>query len=483
MPDEVFDLNAFCDIMKEYCGFSLEFLANSIFGTHLGSISSLRRILKYERPIKSLQEDQKHVDIYAANLAKAFTDEDKNSGKSLKSNCYNLFVQGLKGTPLCNKIQIVEPSQLPSDVNERTSVYKKLASAVLDEAFSATLITAIEKNRLKDVKNKDLSEQATDDLPKIAVPVVSEPTKSTNPVVVEPSKISNPQSVIDSISTLNKDETKVVFNSLMEKMRGETLEEFENEFLHNFVNGYLLSKPERTYLDLYSRTDEVFINEDNTSLTKNEHKDFTLVSNRPDNLHFSISRSYLYTGGVTDIHDINSDSRYDDRLGIFNFSYYNIEISVNGVKTDNIFQYFRIATDPDDFKYEQGSGSMIHSKIVLDQLLQSFKSNKARIHIKTFFKYNSIHSNNLYVLFRIPYPVKKYVFTCVLRDDTSKQWDVKLLPILPGYFSLESDEYSKQNFIKQDASLSSKTITITDWVTPGFGILYALEYKGLLFSK
>ncbi|MDR1644180.1 MAG: hypothetical protein LBT59_31170 [Clostridiales bacterium] len=126
---------------------------------------------------------------------------------------------------------------------------------------------------------------------------------------------------------------------------------------------------------------------------------------------------------------------------------------------------------------------MIYSKIVLDQLLQSLKSNKVRINIKTVRKYNGIYSNSLYVLNRIPYSVKKYVFTCVLKDDTSKQWAVKLLPILPGYFPSESSEYSKQNFIKQDASPSSKTITITDWVTPGFGILYALEYKGLLFSK
>ncbi|MDR1644179.1 MAG: hypothetical protein LBT59_31165 [Clostridiales bacterium] len=191
MTDEVFDLNAFYGIMKKYCGFSLEFLASEIFGS---SPSSLRRILNYERPIKSIQEDQRHIDLYAANLAKAFTAEDEKSNQSLKVNCFTFFVQGLKGTPLCNKIRIVDLNQLPSDTGKREKEYEKLASDVLDEAFSATLTTAIDKMRHID-KGKNKTEQFSDDFP-----------KSTDLVVAEPPKSSNPQSLIDSISTLSKDE-------------------------------------------------------------------------------------------------------------------------------------------------------------------------------------------------------------------------------------------------------------------------------------
>jgi hypothetical protein len=341
-------------------------------------------------------------------------------------------------------------------------------------------------------------------LPKITDPVVSEPTKSTNPIVVEPLKISNPQSVIDSISTLNKDpifaappktsnlqniidsishltkdEKKAVFNSLVQDMRGDYLSEFEQDLYYTFVKDYLLDT-NHTYIEQYNETVEVFISKDNSYITKDVTSSFTLITDHPETIQRSFDRSFQYVGDITDLHDINSSTRTQDRLKLFIDAYVKYDITINNVKIDNVFQYFVIKTDPDEFK---GAGSQLYTAIILDDLLRSFKSNELKIYIKCSSKTIGLYSERLYTLTRFTLPVKYYLFTCVLKDGTSNNWKVSLLPILPGYFPRKSIKYSQKNFVTQNSTENSKTISINNWVTPGFGLLYVLEYKHLLFAN
>jgi hypothetical protein len=131
----------------------------------------------------------------------------------------------------------------------------------------------------------------------------------------------------------------------------------------------------------------------------------------------------------------------------------------------------------------KGTGTQLYTSIILDDLLRSFKSNELKIYIKSSRKTLGLYSERLFMLIRFPLPIKDYLFSCVLKDGTSNNWRVGLLPILPGYFPHKSIKYSQKNFITQDFTENSKTISIKNWVTPGFGILYVLEYRHRLFAN
>ncbi|MDR1644178.1 MAG: hypothetical protein LBT59_31160 [Clostridiales bacterium] len=471
MPNEVFDLKSFCAIMKK-CGFSHDCVAKDIFGGCLGSSSSFSRVVNYHKnlSLNTLLEAQKHIDLYADNLAVIFAKNDEQQySKRLKISCYTLFVQGLKGSPLFSKVKIDDPSQLPVNISERTKVYRDLAFEVILEAVSTTITTAYEK---LSPENNGLSEQSVADLPKNTN---SESSIIASPSVVEP-KASSMQNVINSISNFTKDEKKTVFNFLIQDMRGEYLSEFEQDLYYTFVKDYLLNSINHTYIETFSRTDEILISKDNSLITKWISRDFLLISDHPDKLSQSFDVNHMYTGDITDLRDINTPSRFDDRLSLFKTTYNNFELTINDIKVDDVFQYFKINNDPEKFKILQGFRRNLKTSIDISELLRSYNTNEFKIVTKSS-RQSPVLSNVIYLLIRFNNPVKKYCLSCVLKEDTSINWQIAMLPILPGYFINTSNKYSDNNFLELVEAENSKSIFIANWVTPGFGILYDITRK------
>jgi hypothetical protein len=66
-----------------------------------------------------------------------------------------------------------------------------------------------------------------------------------------------------------------------------------------------------------------------------------------------------------------------------------------------------------------------------------------------------------------------------LSVSTPKEWTIKLVPFLPGFFVTTPNEYSKY-FVTHRKFNRSAILSVNNWVTHGFGYMYALEYQNKL---
>jgi hypothetical protein len=448
VPDEKFELKDFCDMMV-ICGLTRDYLERNIFTGFFGSPTTLSRYENYQNTMSldTLRNAQKSIEAFANRLADAFANHDTGQGN------YAILVQCLKDAPLQNKLKIVEPGQLPENFCERKKIYKTLFFDVLSETFVATVIKAASiKNSIKSSNKK-----AANNPPE--------------PADMEIPKKGDLASVINGISNLSKEETIQAFNAIIEKMDGTSLDAKEKEIILKVANRRYVNNANRIYMEAYKRTDDIAISQDNSTMTKIVTQGFSLISDQIDDLEYSLERRRMYNGDITDIKDINMLKRQQDSKKIFDFFYSDLEITINDESVDDkdIFQYFWVETEPGDFENEHGNGDFLKTAIVLDELLQRYEENSVKVKIKSKQKYSPIMSNHMYMLNRIHYPVKGYVFSCVLSAETPKQWELQLLPILPA-----------KTFLRQNELPRSKSISIYDWVTPGHGVLYALEYVGSL---
>jgi hypothetical protein len=450
VPDEKFELKDFCEMMVT-CGLTRDKLQKDIFTGFFGSPAGLSRYENYNKSISldTLRNAQNRIGVFADRLADAFANHDTGENQYLQGN-YAILVQCLKDAPLQNKLKIVEPGQLPEDFYERKKIYRTLFFDVLSETFAATVIKAASIKR---------SNKKTENNPPDAADT-------------ESPKKGDVSDIIDGISNLSSEETVQVFNALMEKLNGTSLDANEKEIMLKLANRTSVNNSKRLYMKKYKRTDEISISQDSSTMTNNVRQEFSLISDQIESLKYSLSRRRLYIGDITDIKDINTSNRQEDRRKIFEDVYSDLIVYINDKKVDKIFQHFRVVTEPRNFKNEQGNGDFLKTEIVLDELMQSYREKSVSVTVDSVRKNSPIMSNHLYTLNRIHYPVKKYAFTCVLSADTPKQWVLQLLPILPA-----------KTFLRQNDLPRNKSIFIYDWVTPGHALLYVLEYTGPLEFK
>ncbi|MDR1639523.1 MAG: hypothetical protein LBT59_07500 [Clostridiales bacterium] len=463
MNEEKFDLKVFCDIMAD-CGLTRKLLISDIFIGIFDSKATLSRFGKLNTnvSIQTIKNAYNSRDELADRLADAFINYDTDQDQNLQGN-YSVLVLRLKDARLQSKLNIVEPGQLPADIDERKGIYKTLLAAVLKEALATTWEKAAEINSSKMKPGNRLSESINIGLSKTitGIPANSELTPK-----------SDTTSVINGISDLNEEETIKAFNALIENIHHGAMDEYKKEIMLQLVKDNLWSnfrfRFKHVHIENYKRIDEISISQDNCTMTKHVAYEFNLISDEIKYLEHSVDTSMVYNGDITDILDINTYVRTNDRLKIFEFTYSHIEILINGKKVDDVFRYFSVDTNPRYFSI----GSCLSTSIVLDDLLQRYDDKSVYINVNYEMKCSPISTSYFYEKMGLYYSVKNYSYTCVLSPDTSKDWVLTIFP-----------EQRNAEDIMSDRSDRGSSIHMPDWAPPGRNALYMLEYEGQLEFK
>jgi hypothetical protein len=473
VPDGKFDLKDFCKLMVD-CGLTLDLLCNDIFQGHFGAISTLSKFktLNAKVSILTIKGAYNSIGSFADRLAGAFANYDTGKNQILKGN-YAILVQSLKNAPMQKKLNIVEPGQLPKDTDEREKIYKTLFVAVLRETIGNTWEKAVISNNSKRKPGTNHSKPDYIELTK------NDSNDTSEPLISEIPKKSDSSSVFKGISNLSGEGAVQVFNALMDKMHGSSLDAYQKEIMWDLLFEGFVSTVERGYMEMYSRDDVISISQDNSTLTKHVTYELNLISDEIDYLYHLVKARKMYNGDLTDILDINTHVRAQDRRKIFEFMYNNLEIFINGKKVDDVFRYFEVDTKPRQFKNEQSGARFLDTTIVLYEILHSYEDKKVHLKVNYEQEFSPIMSHCLVQLNKLYFTVKNYTYNCALSHDTPKQWAIQVLPIVTN-MSIMFNNVANNSAVGTDRG---RSIVNPGWVTPGNCVLYALNYEGPLVFK